>query len=361
MTVGLVFSTTNMARASDRAHSLSSMVPSLPEDDHSLEPTSAYSSPVSAATSHGNGFSASIGLGISGCNLEPTFNHTGGYANAVPFSMSPALSNHLATPDSLYNMPLKIEDFPSPTYDIYNGLADTSSPLSLYGSQGMGPSSSFNSPGDVGTSQTAFPGQLPGYWASLPCHNPTTPSEISPVSASSTLEGQWNPSYYPEACMGLNVPTLPICSGLPVANSRFSHALVAGESDGSLPEQFSTSARTFINPPSVTSGEETAHISPTSAGKAHASSPGHKPRAKKGYKCPTCDFTFTRRSNCVEHQKKHDPDFKKSFSCDECLKTFGRNADLKRHIDNVSAPHESFDRAATEHGPGPSQNPQIWV
>lgn len=359
-TIGLVIRTSNMARTSERAHSSSSMVPSLPEDD-SLEASSAYSSPVSATTSHGHGFSNPIGLGISGCNLEPTFDHLGAYANPISFSMSPALSDQLATPDSLYNVPLKIDDFSRPTYEIYNGLADTSSPLSLYGSQGMGTSSSFNSPGDVGTGQVQFPGEVPGYWASLQCPDPTTPAEISPVSASSTLEGQWSQSYYPEACMGLNMPAFPICGGLPVANGTFDHASVAGESDGSLRGQFSTSSRTVISPPSVTSGEETAHTSPRSADKTRASSPECKPRPRKGYECPTCGFSFTRRSNCVEHQKKHDPDFKKSFPCDECHKTFGRNADLKRHIDNVSARRERSDRAVAEHGVGSPQNSQIWV
>lgn len=350
-----------MAQASEGAHSACSMVPSLSEEDQSLDAASAYLSPVSATTSHSGTFPNLIGLGISGCSLEPTFDHLGGYANPVPFSMSPALSNPLTTTDSLYNMPLKIDEYPRQTYDIYNGLADTS-PLSLYGSQGMGPSSSLDSSLDVGTDQSTFSGQMPGYWASLQCPGPTTPSELSPVSTSSAMEAQWSQRYFSEACMNLTMPALPICGELPVANGTFDHASMAGESDGGLPGQFSTPVRTVLSPPSVTSGEETAHTSPTPSGKTRSLSPGRKPRAKKGYACPTCGFTFTRRSNCVEHQKKHDPGFKKSFPCDECQKAFGRNADLKRHIENVSAHHdEDSYRAVTEHGLGPSQNPQTWM
>ncbi|KAJ5184101.1 hypothetical protein N7492_001717 [Penicillium capsulatum] len=323
-----------MDQTSEAAQSSSSMVLSLPEDGHSLETASVYSSPVSATTSHGNGYPNPIGLGISGCGLEPTFNQLDTYANAIPFSVPPALSEQLTTPNTLYNMPLKIDDFSGSTYEIYNGLAD-SSPLNLYGSQAMCPSSSFNPPIDISPDPTTFPEQAAGYWASMQCPDPTTPSEISPVSASSTMEGQWNRAYFPEAGMALNVPTLSMCSRLSVTNGAFDQASPGGEGDGIIPGHFSTPAGTVHNPPSVTSGEETAHNSPASNGKARTLSPGRKSHAKKRYKCPTCYMTFTRRSNCSEHQKKHDPGFKKSFPCDECHKTFGRNADLKRHTDNV--------------------------
>lgn len=348
-----------MARTPDATHG-PSIVPTLPEDAHSLEATSVYSSPVSATPSHGRGFPNPIGLGITGCGVEPAFDHLAGYHNPAAFSVSPALSSQIATTNPLYDMSLKIDNFSRPSYDIYTGLSDTSSPLSLYGSQAMGPSSSFGSPVEVGAGQTTFPGQVPGYWAPVPCPDATTPPEISPTSTTHTMEGQWNGQYFPEACVGLNAPALPMTNGLPVVDTSFNLSTPAGESDDGQSGVFSTGASAVPNPPSTTSAEGAIRTPPRVLENTPDSPPGQKQRAKKIFQCPTCPIRFTRRSNCVEHQKKHIPGFKKAFFCDECDKTFGRNADLKRHKETVSAPSQGEAQAGhlLSHDLGPSQDSQ---
>ncbi|KAJ5584834.1 Zinc finger C2H2 [Penicillium hispanicum] len=334
MNVGLVFNTSNMDQTPDSGRRSSSMVPSLLEDAHSLEPTSAYSSPLSATPSHGGGFPSTVGLGISGCGLELPYDHLRAFPNQLPFSVASNIPNQLASTDSLYSVPLKIDDYSNRMcYDVYNTLPpDTShSPLSWYGSRSMSASPGWNSPIDVGPIQRNFPGQTSEYWAPVPETGPTTASDATSLAAGPTTGDYWNQQYFPEACVAMNAPALPFNGNLPVVGDSLASTSTVTHDIGSTRHP-SRPTRTLLGSPSP----QTNQGNPGTLPKPHQEYIRRSGRKDKGYACSHCGSTFTRRSNCAEHEKRHNPSYKQSFPCDECGKTFGRNADLKRHTDTVS-------------------------
>lgn len=307
----------------------STMVPPLTEDAHSIEVSSTYSSPVSATTPQGPGYPSAglVGLGISGLDDLRSF------PSIVPYSVSPTLPTQLAPPDSLYNMPLKVDDYTTaPFLSVHNGLpAAPHSPLSFYGSQAMGASPSYNSSMEVSTGQNIFPQRVPGYWAPTPCSGPTSPMGSVPVMTNGSMGGQWGQPYLPEACITVNPPVLP------VGSLSYPPTTIADGGIETGPKQPPSMNQAGSSPRSTTSSEFTVHGSPSKVNKSRTPAKKQPRKDKdKGYACKLCGYVFTRRSNCMEHQRKHDPRSRESHPCEECGKTFGRKADLKRHTNNVS-------------------------
>lgn len=332
MTAGAFFSTSIMNSTPESSRRSTAMATPLSEENYSIEASPIYSSPVSATTPQGPGYQPAglVGLGISGLD------DSGPFPNVLSYPVSPTIANQLAPLDSLYSMPLKVDDYSTaPFFPVYGDLhAAPHSPLSPYESQAMSASPSYNSSLEVNTGQrkqSVFPSQAqaPGYWASTSCMGSTSPLE--PVSAmeNSAMESQWSQLYYPEASITVNPPALP------VGRASYASATSANVGIRTRLEQFPTMNQAD-NPPSITSGELAIHESPSKAPKRRTSPKRQSQKDKdKGYACRLCGYVFTRRSNCMEHQKKHDPRSRESHPCNECDKTFGRKADLKRHLNNV--------------------------
>lgn len=295
----------------------SAMVPSIPIATHTSDASATYTSPVSATTSQGLRLSP-IGLGISGCGLEPGFDNFRAFPGAVPCAASHGAPNQMILTEDFYD----VDDFSSgPCFSAYNGVPPASNtPLSPYDSQTIGVSPSYNSSfGLDGLGNNA--GQISAYWTLTPYSGPTTPLE----DASAT--GHWNQPYFPEPCITVNTPTIPVGKGShhPTTVTNGSTTLASHYN----PEQTSS-------PRSATSTESFPPKSPQNVNENRNLSNHLDKDMEDGRKCPVCGYVFTRRSNCTEHQKRHDPTFKRTFNCCECKKTFGRNADLRRHIDNAS-------------------------
>ena len=326
----------NMSRSARRS---SSMVSSLPDDTISYDATSAYSSPTSA-TSHGRDFSTAIGLGISGCGLEPSLENVVGFSSPMSFHMThaPPMPTHLTPLDDFYSLPVKVGDFPENScYGIYTGVPEsTSSALRYYDPQAMGVSPNYNPQIDTTSLHATFPGQVPGYWSSAACSGPTTPSDVIPIGASGATGGYWSPQCVPETCASMNAPVSPLSGGLPLIDSSYNHPGIAVTSSEELASNDNLEpALALAQPQHAELNEETPKKASRASRKA-TPSPKRKLSSSKGYACRICGYSFTRRSNCVEHEKKHDPSHRRSYPCEECNKTFGRMADLRRHIDNVS-------------------------
>lgn len=337
VTVGMAFNSFHMDRTPGSHRRSSSVIPSLPEDAHSLEASSTYSLPVSATTSQGVRFSTPIGLGISGCGLEPAFENLSPLPNTVPFSVSPALQNQFVSTGDHYSLPLKVDDFSNtPGFPIYNGLAaapqDPQSPLSFYGSQAMSASPSYNSSMDVGTGHHTFQEHAPGYWAPTPCSGPTNPLETVPVTMDGTTGGRWNQPYITDPCITVNP------SVVPGTESSYPSTTFNGESSsaGLFQHQFNAAQ----GPSSLRSAAANECVILRQPRKVKKNRTSARKQLEKdndeGYECSVCGYIFTRRSNCLEHQRRHDPSFRRPFPCEYCGKIFGRKADLKRHGDCVS-------------------------
>lgn len=332
ITAGSPFSTTPMDSTPESFCRSSAMVTPFSEENPSIEASSAYSSPVSAITPHGPGYPPAglAGLGISGLD------DLGSFPNAVPYSVSPIISNQLTPLDNLYSIPLEIDDYTNaPFFPAYDGVsAAPHSPLSTYGSQAMSASPSYNSSLEVSSGQNAqniFPAQVPGYWASASCMGSTCPLEPVSTVENSSQGGHWDQAYYPEASITVNPSTLP------VATTSYPPMKIASEGIHTSLEQIPALNQAVNSSRSTMSDDSAARGSLLKAPKRRTSPKRQLQKDKdKGYACRHCGYVFTRRSNCMEHQKKHDPRSRESHPCAECDKTFGRKADLKRHTNNVS-------------------------
>lgn len=314
----------------------SAMGTSLAKEEHSTEASSVYLSPAAAITPQGPGYPTAglIGLGISGLD------DMGSFPSALPYSVSPAISNQISPLDHVYSMPLKVGDYTTyttttPFSPVYNGLpAAAQSPPSAYDSQAMSASSSYNSSLEAGTgqnTQSVFSTQVPGYWTSASGMGSTrVPDPVFPEMENPFHEGQWCRTFYDGACMTVDQMALPVDS---ISHSSTS---IASEVTFSGHEQIPTLDQTAPSPQNITSSKFAAVESRSKASKRGPANRRSHSEKQKGYACRLCGYVFTRRSNCIEHQKKHDPRFRESHPCNECGKTFGRKADLKRHTNNVS-------------------------
>jgi hypothetical protein len=290
----------------------------------------AYSSPISATSSQGRGFPTTIGLGISDCGLEASLGPMTSYSNQIPYSMTSSMPHNPISTENIYNLPLEADDFCGRScYEIYSGLpVPSQSSLGFYGTQPMSMTHSYDPAMEIGTSQGMFPEQMngmPGPWVNAPLSAPPTPLQSLPITADRTIENQWNHGIYPGTNTSFQSQALP--------HNRASYPPIplASESHASRPtrERHPNTISTVPLPQGVSVSDSTADAS------SKTSKRGRKPSAEKGCRCPVCGFYFTRRSNCVAHQKKHDPTFHRAIPCEECNKSFGRNADLRRHIDTV--------------------------
>lgn len=305
------------------------MVPPLLEDAYSLGASSNYSSPVSATTPQGPSYPplGLVGLGISGLDDLRSFPST------VSYSVSPTMPTQLAPPDNLHDTALKVADYTTAPYlSVYNSFpAAPHSPLSFYDSQAMSSTPSFNSAMKTSTAQHAFPGQMPGYWTPTPCSGPTSPLESVSALANSSMGDRWSQPY----SSGTSIAASP--RAVPIGKSSYPSTTIAGGAMGNGPKQPSNTTPTLSSPRHTTPGHQSLHEPQTRVEKARAFPKKQSQNEKtRGYACSLCGYRFTRRSNCMEHQKKHDPRSRESHPCGECNKTFGRKADLKRHTNNVS-------------------------
>lgn len=308
------------------------MMSSLPEDSSSLETMSPYISPISATTSQEEAHSI-VGLGISNCGLDRTFDPVTTYP--YPISYTPSANtfpaNQLLTPSNFYDAPSKLQNIPSdPTcFSVYNGFSDDSlSPLSPYGSHPMSASPSYNSNLELQCSQDSYQ-RMPGYWDSKPSSGPPMPMETRAVTGDRIPVFQHLP--------GQGQYCAPMNPAYPSANGGLSdHAPHLKENDKNATNlQASFTHGEPYTPPNTSIDMGTRSPSSKPPQRPRTASAGERIAAGKGFSCPVCGFTFTRKSNCKEHEKRHDPNFKRYFKCSECSKSFARNADLKRHVDNV--------------------------
>lgn len=300
-----------------------SMVPPLTEDTPSTELPSTFSSPVSASTPQGPGYPPGglVGLGISGLDDFSSF------SRATSFSVSPVMPTQAVAAHGFFNRPLKVDGFnAAPCFPAYNNLpVAPHSSISFCESHAMSASPSYNSSMDVSIGQTNFVGQMPDYWLPTPCSVPTSPLEFVPNLGSQPVGDSWTQQYFSETSVDTDPPAMPI-GDIP-SNSG------TDASDAGL-EQSLNMAQT---PQRITSADCNSH-NPSSKVRKDRRTSRKQPKSgnDKRYPCKICGFRFTRRSNCMEHQRKHDPRTRESHPCDECDKTFGRKADLNRHKNNVS-------------------------
>jgi hypothetical protein len=295
-------------------------------------PELGYSSPVSTTSSHGRVFRANVGLGISDCGLESSYDPMTSYSNQLPFPVNHTMSNNLMSVETIYNLPLEADDFCGRScYELYNGHPNPpQSSLGFYGAQSMSMTHSYDPAMEVGACQGAYLGQLhqmTGPWANTPTISaPPTPIQSIPAAADRTMENPWDHGIYME-------PNTPFQSQA-IPQSRTSNAPIPLANQSSACRPTSEDHKKNIPIVSRSQGLSASESTPEAS---KTTKRGRKPSAEKGCNCPVCGFYFTRRSNCVAHQKKkHDPTFHRAIPCEECSKSFGRNADLRRHIDTVS-------------------------
>jgi predicted RNA-binding Zn-ribbon protein involved in translation (DUF1610 family) len=297
------------------ADSSSSMAPSLSMDAYSRETSSAYSSPVHA-TAPQPALSQPIGLGIMNCGLDPAFDHTTGYQRPIPYPMSPLNQspNSLSQTTAFHSSPLHPQDASNKVcFPAYSGFQDWG------GSQEMSASPSYGSSLEIQSGQELFH-QNPGYWPVTPCSEPTSPPEALSVNASVPTR--------------LQIPgQIQFCtleSSPSVLISDDSHNMTPMENNRKYPLDFQVSSVQAEPYQFVNTSSESRDV-------ALIACPTAKRTSTNRYPCPKCGNTFTRRSNCKQHEKQHDPESRKisRVSCPECSKTFGRKGDLRRHFNNV--------------------------
>ncbi|KAJ6133817.1 hypothetical protein N7523_000139 [Penicillium sp. IBT 18751x] len=304
------------------AHHLSSMAHSVPKDTHTFDASAIYPSPVSATTSQGLRITP-IGLGISGCGLEPGFDNFRTFLGSAPFAASQAASKQMITTEDYYGNAMEDDHFSGePCFSNYNGVPPMSDgPLTTYDLQSMGVSPSFNSALES-NEPSSYAGQAPAYWTSMSCSGPKTSLEAACVT------GHWNQPLASEPCITVRPPTIPVRRGS-------NHPTIATNETRTLDSQYN-SAQISSSPRCAVSTEGFSQSSLQNVDAHRSISNLLDKNMEDGRKCPVCGYVFTRRSNCTEHQKRHDPTFRKIYTCHECKKTFGRNADLRRHTDNAS-------------------------
>lgn len=301
-----------MDQMADRS---SPMVPSLPMDAYSREASSAYLSPISATTPQA-ALSKPIGLGIMNCRLDPSFDHTAGYQRPMPYPMSPLNQspNSLLQTAAFEGYPLQPQGASNKIcFPAYNGFQNWG------GSQEMSASPSYGSNLEIQSRQEVFH-HMPEYWTPTPYSGPTSPLEALSVNPNAPARLQ-----LPEQIQYCAPLESPHSLGIPDASYR----MTSIEESNKYPVELQVSSAQADPYMFINTSSESGGIALTSCAKA-------KTASSNRFVCPKCGDTFTRKSNCKQHEKQHDPESRKisRVSCPECLKTFGRKGDLKRHFNN---------------------------
>ncbi|KAJ5102381.1 hypothetical protein NUU61_004603 [Penicillium alfredii] len=311
-----------MDRTPDSVYRSSSTVPSLPEDAKSLKTTSAYSSPASTVASNGTGPSTGIGLGISNCGIETTLDHLRVCASSAPLSYHSNIPSPLGPAGTFYNCPVNAGDFSNRhCYGMCHSCSHAADcPLGFYDSRSMSLSPSYNSVYEFDVNQDVYSSQMPGLWAPTPCAGPTTSSDAIILTAGSEERRYWDQGMAYNACDSASMSTPPTVPYTPAT-------LAEDTSNKGSSGKHSKAEQAVAHRHKFTTNESSKDPSNMTKKPQIASA--------SGLECPFCGLTFTRRSNCKEHQKKHDPDFKKSFPCEECPRVFARGTDLRRHTETV--------------------------
>lgn len=288
--------------------------------------------------SHVHETSPPVGLGISACGLENAFSDVTAYSHLTPLSTNLATQHHGLPLMENYIFPLGADDFCGRScFEIYSGLPQESHPSlspcqvpapslgTFHGFQY--PSPNYTTGNNVSLGSTHC---LTNNWTGNPVSASITPPQSVSFAAGPAFYSPWPEESLAETSSPLQ-PEVPV----PI-QSAF---------QPSIPPVFPSGSNRLSGDGSMTAVSfESQNISPTEttadASSHRPSKRGRKPSVEKGCSCPVCGFHFTRRSNCVAHQKKHDPTYHRSIACDECNKSFGRNADLRRHVDTVSGSTE---------------------
>lgn len=288
-----------------------------PQRDHAYSHSPmAYSSPTCSSGSQRE--SPILGLGISGCHIEQALN--GMRVFTVPAQLPSQLVPEPPTFDYSFHGYASGPCFSTTCNPLPNRSEDS---LGLYSPTSMSATPSYNSVLEVASRQGAFAADMSA-WLNTSCSESITPSEA--VSASSN--GQWGQS----GSMGASFPaSIPSTSMAPYADAATK--LRAFESRKSCkPDVNAWQSENQSQIPST----NTAPSEPAPKAVRRAQGSSDRVVSASGLQCPECSKTFTRRSNCKEHQKMHNPEWRQNHPCEECPKSFGRSSDLKRHKDTVS-------------------------
>ncbi|KAF7712109.1 Zinc finger C2H2 type domain-containing protein [Penicillium ucsense] len=274
-----------------------------------------------------------VGLGISNCGLENIYTQAAPIPYHVSYPINLTTPNHAITPTNNHLLSLQADDFCGMScYEIYsatpngtNTLPDDPAAQSLAVYPGFQPSFDYGHEPCMSLDKNS---RLNNHWMEISTPGSMTPPHnVNSVAVPAPLDGHWSGEYLTQPGVNLQ-QALPVMthSGLQPFGPPLPH------SDLSRRREREAMATAALEPQNVGSGP-TAMVSDYSSAKT--SKRGRKPSVEKGCKCPVCGYYFTRRSNCVAHQKKHDPTYHRAIPCEECPKSFGRNADLRRHVDTV--------------------------
>lgn len=288
-----------------------------PQRDHaySHSPT-AYSSPTCSSGSQGG--SPILGLAISGCHVEQPLNEMRFFA--VPAQLPSQLVPEPPTFDFSYHGYANGPCFSTPCDPLPN-LSEGS--LGLYSPASMCASPSYNPVLEDGSRPGTFTTDMSA-WLNTSCSDPTTPSEVITTSNNE----QWGRARSTDARFPSDIPLMPMAPYLETT-TRLS------------PFQARKPCKPDVNAwqdeiqPRIPSASTTPSKPASKSARSSQGSPDPVISAS-GLQCPECSKTFTRRSNCKEHQKMHNPEWRQNHPCEECPKSFGRSSDLKRHKDTVS-------------------------
>ncbi|KAJ5488503.1 hypothetical protein N7539_003393, partial [Penicillium diatomitis] len=273
-----------------------------------------------------------VGLGISNCGLESIYTQAAPIPHHVSFPINSMTPHHAITPTHNHLLSLQADDFCGMScYEIYNTTPDGTNPLpddpaaqSLAVYPGFQPSFDYRHEPCISLDKNSG---LNNHWMDISTPGSMTPPHNVNNVAVPAPYGHWSGEYLTQSGVNLQ-QALPVMTH----SELQSFGPPLPHSDLSRPCKSESMATAALEPQNVDSGP-TETVSDYSSAKT--SKRGRKPSVEKGCKCPVCGYYFTRRSNCVAHQKKHDPTYHRAIPCEECPKSFGRNADLRRHVDTV--------------------------
>ncbi|RAL17030.1 putative C2H2 finger domain protein (Ezf) [Aspergillus homomorphus CBS 101889] len=299
-------------------------------DDHSmLDTTSAYASPMYAASFDMHSSRSLAGLGISHLGMETFPSEAESYPRSgLPILSDSNWSDTVMRPETFLQTPPRYNHLPSTThYEPRSGVREAAaSPSSFYSSHTFSTSPSHGSSTETEGQQDAVPEDRLFEWPSTPTSDgPNMPVDCTIMKGES--EELWAPSRFedtaPNTSSALSqMPPTP--AGNPGSGIQWPQSASQGSSAGFIPDQ--ETALGLIPADVISRWIEEVVGAPDGALKIPSAS---------GLQCSVCGHRFTRRSNCREHEKRHDPMLRKSFPCDTCGKAYGRRTDLRRHVEST--------------------------